>query len=470
MGVALCLALPSACGGAVHPAGSAPNASVLITLLDAGAPRRASVYGHASPTTPFLEEFAQEGTLYTAASAAAPYTLASVASLFTGLSADAHGVLQAGDVLPEDTPTLAETFEAAGYLTFGLSSNAHIHKRFGFDRGFEPFEFHHARVGSTPHHMVPESLWSSLMEQLDRVSAAAEQPFFGYVHLMPPHAPYDPPEAYRRRFAPEESDARLGSMEHLTPLTVGLRRAGSEEAERIALLYDASLAYADAQLAMLEGELLSRRLTENLVWVVLSDHGEAFGEHGLFQHSGRVDEEMLRSLLLWRLPAGARGGPMGPGKRFERPVSTAALGASLLELTGVSALPARGADMRLDSFFDDSETEARVVARTAGPGPTTSLRRGDWKLVHYARSQRFELFDLANDPDELRDLASQEPDRVRSGREELDAYRREQRTRNAGQRVSLTPELREELEALGYSLDRPSSSASTGDAAAKPPR
>lgn len=424
---------------------------MLVTLLDAGAPRRASAYGFERPTTPFLETLAAEGTRFDDASAAAPYTLASVASLFTGLSADAHRVLEAGDTLPEDVPTLAESFQAGGYATFGLSSNAHIHRRFGFDRGFEPFEFHHARLDATPHHQVPERLWASLNAQLDRV-ASEERPFFGYVHLMPPHAPYDPPEVFRKRLAPEAQDALLGSMEHLTPLTVGLRQAETAEAERIARLYDAGFAYADAQLAELEGELLTRGLDDDLVWVVLSDHGEAFGEHGLFQHSGRVDEEMLRSLLLWRLPKAARRGALRGGRTIDTALSTAALGATLLQLVGLEPLPTRTERPRLESFLGclDGSAEQPVVARTAGPGPTTSYREDGWKLVHYARSGRYELFDLGSDPNEQRDRAASEPEVLERLQAALADYRRIERPQGSSRRVTLTPELREELEALGY--------------------
>lgn len=441
----------SACAPQAPTGAPAEGASVLVTLLDAGAPRRASAYGFDRPTTPFLETLASEGTRFDDASAAAPYTLASVASLFTGLSVDAHRVLQAGDTLPTDVPTLAESFEAGGYATFGLSSNAHIHRRFGFDRGFDPFEFHHARLDATPHHQVPDRLWSSLRAQLARV-AAEERPFFGYVHLMPPHAPYDPPEAFRRRLAPEAEDALLGSMEHLTPLTLGLREAEAAEAERIARLYDAGFAYADAQLAELQGELLSRGLDDDLVWVVLSDHGEAFGEHGLFQHSGRVDEEMLRSLLLWRVPKAARRGPLRAGRAVDAPLSTAALGVTLLELVGLEALEPRTDRPRLASFLDrlDGGSGGPVVARTAGPGPTTSYRDGNWKLVHYGRSGRYELFDLDTDPGERRDLAERQADVVEQLQTALAEYRRVERPKGGGRRVTLTPELREELEALGY--------------------
>jgi arylsulfatase len=441
----------ASCSPADSGAAPAEGASVLVTLLDAGAPRRASAYGFDRPTTPFLETLAAAGTSFDDASAAAPYTLASVASLFTGLSADAHRVLQAGDTLPDDVPTLAENFQAGGYATFGLSSNAHIHRRFGFDRGFEPFEFHHARLDATPHHLVPERLWASLNAQLERV-AEDSRPFFGYVHLMPPHAPYDPPEVFRRRLAPEAQDALLGSMEHLTPLTVGLRQAEAAEAERIARLYDAGFAYADAQLAELQSELLTRSLDEDLVWVVLSDHGEAFGEHGLFQHSGRVDEEMLRSLLLWRLPKAARRGALRAGGTVETPLSTAALGATLLELVGLEPLPTRTERPRAESFLEQlAGGDGRpVVARTAGPGPTTSYRDGDWKLVHYAQSGRYKLFDLDADPGERRDLVAREAAVVERLQAALAEYRRVERPQGGGRRVALTPELREELEALGY--------------------
>ena len=422
--------------------------SLFLALIDAASAPHLSVYGCEQDTTPYLRSLADDAVLFEDVSAAAPYTLASVTTILTGLAPDRHRVLIAGDLLPEWMPLLFEDFAATGAHTFAVSTNAHIHPRFGFDRGVESFSWIDPRVGETPYHEVPEEVFDAVAAELSR---EGREPFCAYVHLMPPHAPYDPPPDLRRRYAPDEPDATRGSLEFLAPLTVGARRADDAEREAVVALYRASVAYADRCLERLDRLLEAAGRADEALFVVVSDHGEAFGERGHFQHSALVLETMLRVPLLMRFP-----GRFGAGRRIGAPVSLVDLAPTLRALFGVGeAVSASWLPLLAGDALEANVGET-IVARTAGPGPYTSLRSGTDKLVWSSQAKRWELFDLSDDFFEQRDLSAERPRRLQELQQELAAfwaYNRPSAVQNA--RIALDDDMIARLRAIGY-LHEPS--------------
>jgi arylsulfatase A-like enzyme len=451
VGSAMLVAAPLACSRAPDVAASARGFDLLVTLIDAASARRIASFAGERVTTPFLDSLAASGTRFTAASSSAPYTLASVASLFLGEHVDVHQVIHAGDVLPEDFPALAESFRAAGYRTHGVSSNMHVHERFGFARGFDTFTWHDPRVGEVPHHVVPEDLVAEIEGHLASRDA---RPAFVYAHLMPPHAPYDPPPEFRRLFAPYLEDARAGSVENLLPLSWGGRRVPAAEARAILDLYDASLRYVDGVLARIGARLEREGRLDRTVWVVLSDHGEAFGEHGVWQHSRLVVETMLHVPLVVRAPDGFAGGALS-GRSIDEPVSLVDLAPTFVELFGLSPHAYQSGRSLLPLLRGRRDADRPpVVARTAGPAPYTSIRRGSRKAIYHSGMRTWQLFDLAADPLEQRDLARRDADALESLKRELEDWWARWRPWSVGarQRVELTAEERRLLGAVGYVL------------------
>ncbi|MBI1382538.1 MAG: sulfatase-like hydrolase/transferase [Planctomycetaceae bacterium] len=447
--------LPLACADRTPLVGSARGLDLFVTLIDAAAADRIGAYGAERATTPFLDQLAAAGTRFDEVTAAAPYTLASVASLFTGEHPDVHQVLHAGDVLPGALETLAERFAAAGYRTHGVSSNAHVHSRYGFARGFESFGWHDPMVGRTAHHTVPAEL---IREVEQHLLSDDPRPAFHYVHLMPPHAPYDPPPEFRRLFAPELADGSLGSIDNLTPLTFGSRRAAPAEMQAIVDLYDSSLRYADSVLARF-GALLEREgRLERTLWIVLSDHGEAFGEHGYFQHSRLVVEPMVHVPLVLRAPRGFAGGALA-GRRVAAPISLVDMTPTLVELFGLGGRDSRSAQSLVPLLDGRSVQGGQVtrggppiVTRTAGPAPYTALRQGDRKAIYHAGTRRWQLYDLASDPGEQHDLAGSRPGELAPLRGALEDWWQRWRPHSVGarNRVELTAEEQAHLGAIGY--------------------
>jgi len=434
-----------ACDGGADDGPAAPFAgkNVLVTLFDAWAPGHLQAWGYERSTMPFLEGSASEWVRCADVSAAAPYTLASVASLFTGEPPDVHRVIHAGTALPEGLATWAESFRAANYATHGISTNAHVNEAFGFDRGFEEFVSIKPRVEPGMQHVVPERMLSSIDAFMDE---QRDQPFFAYWHFMPPHAPYAPPAEQRAVFAAHLEDDELGSIENLTPLTVPLREAAPAERQAIVDLYDAGLLYVDTVIEHMHAELSSRGLLEDTIWILLSDHGEAFGEHGVFQHSRTLYQEMVQVPLYVRLPGAARGGEV-----LRTPLALHGLYASLHELVGLPGAGPQSSSWAGLLLGEEAGPAEALVSRTAGPGPLRSIRRGGLKLVHSTQTKSFELYDLEADPGEQRDLAPRRRRAVEGLSEELSqwlaaAEARAQRARQVG----VDPALQRALEAIGY--------------------
>lgn len=452
---ALCALALLGCGGAA--AIERQGNSLLVTLIDSTSALHVSAYGYGRSTTPFLERLSAEGLRFADVSAAAPYTLASVASLFLGEHVDVHGVEWAGDALPTGLELLPEAFREAGYRTFGFSSNLHISARFGFDRGFSRFDFVDPEVGRRPHHEVPAALLEGLAEELRR---EPERPFFGYVHLMPPHAPYDPPPPFATRFG--NVDRGFGSIEFLTPLSRGARVASPAERQAVIDLYDASLAYADSILERIGADLEQTGRAAAVDWIVLSDHGEAFGERQLFQHSSLVLETMLRVPLLWRF-----GDRSLAGRVVETPVSLIDLNPTLRELYRLPGLaPETSVSLAPLLAGRELEREPWILARTASPGPYTSLRRGPWKLTFEAQTKRRRLHQVERDVFELDNRLQQEPQRAAALQAELTRWWARHRPEAAARsRLPLDAATRAQLEAIGY---LPGAGAAGDPAAAAP--
>ena len=468
LGCCLALAPLVGCrdGGDGGDRGPLRGRHLLVTLIDACAIDHLELYGYERNTMPFLSHLAREGIVFEDVTAPAPYTIASVASLLSGEAVDVHGVTEAGRELSPELDLLAERFARIGYRTSGLSANAHIQRNFGFARGFESFHGFWPDIGEE--HRVPHDQLAKAREVLE---AAAEdsRSLFAYWHFLPPHAPYDPPAADRVTFAGHLAGTPLdeaGGLDNLMPLSHGVREPGEAERQAIEDLYDASLRHVDAQLEELHRELERTGLLEDTVWVVLSDHGEAFGQHGLWQHARTVYEEMVRVPMVVRLPEDLRARfPVG---RRSTPVGLTDLVPTLVELFDLPGERPWSSHSLVSVLEADppagSEDRPPIITRTAGPAEHVAIRSGDLKLIHRLTGVdedgrrkgpgTWELYDLSTDPWEQRRLPHGAPahaEDVARLRGELRAFREGARERAREARdVGLDAETERRLEEIGY--------------------
>lgn len=341
-----------ALSGLPAPAAGAPN--VLLIILDTVRASNLSLYGYVRPTTPFLEALGRKGTAFSQAIATAPWTLPSHATMFTGrwphqLSTDWDRPLDRAH------PTLAEVFGSRGYRTAGIMANTgYCSRETGLARGFAHYEDYRITLGQWITNtgllriVVNNFRLRRLVgddEHLNRQSAARirraflrwqqrgpDRPFFAVLNIYDAHGPYLPPAPWDRRFGPGRADRRISPLHRWNWDPAERRDPLSPEVVREEIdAYDGSLAYLDSELGLLFEELERRGVADRTLVIVTADHGEEFGEHGLYDHGNSLYLESVRVPLLIAFP-----GRVPAGRTVERPVSLRDLAATVINLSGVT--------------------------------------------------------------------------------------------------------------------------------------
>ncbi|MCP5058821.1 MAG: sulfatase-like hydrolase/transferase [bacterium] len=429
LGVALASALATVGCNRIEILPADPPASVLLVTIDTLRADHVGAYGAEDVGTPVLDRLASEGVRFANAIAPTPITLPSHASLLTGLYPPSHGVRHNGVYrLGSEATTLAEHFGAAGYSTGAVVGAVVLAGQFGLAQGFDHYD-DHVRGRQSSRSGYPERRAGEVTDRALAWLKDARDPFFLWVHYYDPHASYEPPEDWAKRFPGRP--------------------------------YDGEIAYVDAELGRL---LLGARALghEAPIVAVTSDHGESLGEHGERTHSVLVYDAVLRVPLILSGP-GIPSGSVGEGV-----VSLVDLAPTLAGLAGLPELvDVEGRDLLTEMGSPRPRAEAEgwayaeslVAKLTMGWDGLHTIRTSDYQ---YIQSSRPELFDLRSDPDELRDLLG-----VDASSAALSSGQRrwtedaEQRLASLAEReidrpMSVLDEAtRAQIESLGYALPTP---------------
>jgi len=302
-----------------------------VILLSADALRadHLSCYGYHRDTSPILDELATESLRFTNAYSASSHTREAVPALLTGDYPDTA----VGDDFRLATETVASTLSAAGYATAGFHSNPFISRAYGFDRGFDTFD-DDMQFGSNKLLALAQRALDKLRNRhyarateinersLDWLDSRGDEPLFLWNHYLDTHGPYEPPSGY----ATEYRTSTVSDREAQSLYRRAIRDPESiSEDERALLidLYDAEIRYNDAKLGEMLAALRDRGLLERSLLVFTSDHGDAFGEHGYYEHPRYLHEEITRVPLLVRPPGGV------DGETVSTPVSTLDIAATI---------------------------------------------------------------------------------------------------------------------------------------------
>ena len=401
-----------------------PN--LLFVSLDTVRADRLSVYGYERPTTPFLERFAARAVLFEDCSSVGPYTLPTHASMLSGLLPLRHNVVDSGAdrVNAAAMPWLPQLLARSGWSTAAFTGGGFLSADYGFAAGFDRFGIvdpivhrgsdyaRHRYARDVPPYLEQIEERAQLSHVIDWIEEQREQPWFAFVHTYAAHD-YLPPEADRALFdsAPDDTWGRdwREVQSYLAPDGWPQQGLDPARARRLSDLYDATLRFTDRELGAFLDALDARGLLDETVVVITSDHGEEFGEHGGLRHSTTLYQEMLHVPLLLSAP------DVPGGRRLEQPVSLTDLLPTLLSLLGLPPLPDGAVDGRDLSPLLRGESARLPPPLLVGHVRTlnarrTSLRIGAHKLIRGDEGQvRFpasdwELFELASDPQELREL------------------------------------------------------------------
>jgi arylsulfatase A-like enzyme len=418
--------------------------------------------------TPELDRLAQQGTAFLSTTTPAPATRPATASLFTGAYPGTHGVTNNSGRLSPPTPVLAEILRGAGYQTASIYGNLTIGPKQGFHRGFDSSrDFVVQRKGSK------DALGVELAEQW--LAAEPKSPWLLWLHLMDPHGPYNsaPPETLAQIDTedplPERVLTRAASNFGLGVLPRYQRIPGVRRASAYRRRYRADVRTSDAQLGNLLRALDRLGLADSTLVIVTADHGEALGEHDYyFQHGWFLHEGSVHVPLLFRLP-----GRVLAGVQHEESVSLIDVMPTLLGGLGLERpVTLEGRDLS-GALVNGELEDAPAFAVSVADNQVSSVRVGDWKLIHTPRppppelrggawgpyfqaKEGFALFDLARDPGETKDVSTEEPERFAKLKGLLAEWERTHGVPRGGGRDDtigegdVDPRLREELKALGY--------------------
>jgi arylsulfatase A-like enzyme len=376
---------------------SRPN--VLLIGIDTLRADALGVYRSRQPSlTPSIDRLAGNADVYLHAWSAANSTNPSFSSIQSGLYLKDTGVYDLRTPLPGDRPTLAAELSRSGYDTMAVISAHHLgDHNSGLGRGFDT-------VTTAPDYFAGELSVDLAMDWIaDRAPGAGTRPFFLWLHLFDPHTPNTPPEPYADGLVPAAPAwlAPVASWAEFRPR--GPRAfeepilAGSRD------LYDGEVAYVDRQVGRLLGFLEDHGMLKDSVVVIVADHGENEGEHGLlFRHIGLWDTTTHVPLIV-RWPGAAP-----PGRRLASMVQSIDLFPALLKVAGVVPPPSDGRDLRdLTSpgrsgrreVFAEAANHAGAMVRT--PAYQYIVSNG----IERAVPSGAYLYDLAADPAETVNLA-----------------------------------------------------------------
>ena len=404
------------------------------------------VNGYPLPTTPSIDALAAEGVNFTAAFSHSTWTKPSIATLMTSLYPSQHGLQRVGvtvgekfrvEVLVKRLVTLAERFQAAGYATAGVVNQIHLKPHFGFAQGFD---FYRAARG-----MSAFRINRNFFNWMDAREAEDDRPFFGYVHYLDVHWPYN------RRLETTERLFGDWAIPREPPMGAGMAEewmadsTDPSELEALVARYDMEVSFADHAIGELIHHLEQRGQWEDTVLVVTSDHGEGFLEHGRLQHGYEPYEEVIRIPLVIRLPEAMRT----EVRTVEAPVGLIDLMPTLLDLAGLDPEPqALGESVR--PFMFGAPAGPRVVFLETLE--MFAARSSDAKLFR-GEDGALEYFDLVTDRGETRPRPPPCDGPCRRLAVELRSFRDlmiRARESNPKGKAYMTDEEIESLRALGY--------------------
>lgn len=454
--------LAVACSSRDRSAAEPARPDILLVTLDTLRADHCSAYGYERPTTPRMEEIARDGVRFATAYAPMPTTLPSHATLFTGLLPRTLGLLKNGVPLAHPAATLAETLSAQGYRTAGFVSSFVLDRSFGLARGFATYDDRFARGECKTDNESWEGFqldgafcrrgaltraraesWLEANGYLPdaaggaRASSGTPPPYFLWIHLFDPHDPYLPPPAEAGLLPPQS--------------------AQPSDLERQIAAYDGEIRYTDAQVGKLLDRLAAAGRLDTTLVIIVSDHGEGLMDHGWMHHGALLYEEAVRIPLLVRWPE-----RLPRGRVIEEPVQLADVVPTVHDLLGlpppahaVEGVSLRGAlegtatlDPQRPIFVQrriyDRELELGLQLR----GEKFGVRMGPWKYIAARTDKSYELYDLATDPGELRDVFRKRRGEAAPLADALRAWT--SRPVTAPSPAAVSDEAARRLEALGY--------------------
>ncbi len=469
---------------AIAPSRSAPSLgsaqpNVLLLSIDTMRFDRFGATGDPHTRTPHLDRLARGSVHFPVCVAPSPWTLPSLGTLLTGVHPGEHLLLQELTALADSAPSLPEICREAGWSTGAVVSNPWLATG-SLERGFDTFDVAERIecLAETSPTRLSRTVTKALLRSR-RLDAGASisrrglawiaqranepRPWFAWLHYFDPHLPNWPEPPLDRLDGPPPR--HVSASTQVEEIRANAFEGGEAGRREIARLYDAEVVATDRAMGTVLRALEDAALLERTLVVVTADHGEELWDHGGYGHGHSMLDEVVRVPLFLRVGRDARVDPRSARLVDVAPTLIGTLGlappSSARRFAGIDLL-ARSPDAAEHSVTD-ADT-AYGEATLYGP-ERKFLRTSRWKIVVEIPDSTSatkgatlagltQLYDLASDPGERRDVAATLPGIADSARVRLEEWARRvgaARTATAGSLPDgLDPAVREKLEALGY--------------------
>jgi arylsulfatase A-like enzyme len=384
-----------------------PN--VFLISIDTLRADHLGCYGYGRNTSPNIDKFAKEGVLFENAFSQFPQTVPSHASILTGMYPNTHRAkiyydpytarMTSAIKLDAKFITLAEILKDNGYATWGfVQHNVGLDSNLGFSQGFDSY-YTISGNATKLNHKVYENINKNIKS-------------FFFIHYFDVHSdfeklPYDAPFPYSKMFTQNYKGNFRGGEEgvwanaYLLKLDIESKNIlNAEDIQYIRDLYDQGIAYVDNEIGNLFDFLRREGLFDNSVIILLSDHGEAFREHGLFFHNG-LYEETIHIPLIVKFPHS-----FFRGKRINSLVESIDVLPSVLQLLNIPIPKEIQGNEFLSVIAKNRNGKDYIFCGEDRYG--IAIRTKNKKII-YRKGYPIEAYDLNSDPKEQYNLCKTTP-------------------------------------------------------------
>lgn len=404
-------------------AGENSQYNVVLIVGDAVRPDLLSCYG-GDASTPNLEWLKKNGVIFNRAYSAAPWTSPSAVSIMTGNNATSYRTEPFREtvkvLVPDDEELLLEVLQQNGYLNrYNIENwNARIHNNLQGAEALNPdirqanlslsLEEIERQTGITQKEGA-DSTYSFLDFLL---SVDVEQPFFAMKWFMDPHAPYNPSRQFRDRII--LNGRHISDIDQYVNLSTSSVLLNKDKRQGVLNkeLYKASIESLDERIGFILRALRERKLLDKTFVIFISDHGELFGEHGLWEHGGfgrncTFYEELVRVPLL------ISGPTLPKGKVVYSAVSLIDLMPTIKQILGLNYPDGMQGKSLMGLINQDSHSERDLYFSNIVPNEQLdALIKNYYKLIVF-KNGSYVLYDLSEDPGEKKDISRTKPNIVK---------------------------------------------------------
>ena len=455
--------LVAGCGG---EGSDRPN--IILLTIDTLRSDRLGYAGYEKAVTPALDSLAASGAVFERCYSVSPTTLASHTAILTGRYPRSLNVSRNGSVVPSSALTMSEILREEGYTTIAFVSSYALDPEFGLLQGFDRYDACRTEVEdeNTQDYRRGADTVASALDWLENRDGARE-PFFFWLHLFDPHSPYDPPPPLDELFDPGYSGTFTGSMDDLISIWLEEKTPGESDLNHIRALYDAEVAYTDQVLSKFFHAVRERSLEEKSLVIVVADHGESLEPRGeIFNHGKHLYDSVIKVPLVL---SGEFSDKFKIPENISIPytVRTIDILPTVLDILGME----RRTGLSGESFYsllNREQAKERIVfaeatkpysAETPGCGDLNENKskmalQGRWKYIRTPYTGAEELYNLVEDPGELKNLLETGDALTTTIADSLSELLEGWRVSSAGvgepEGEGPDPEVEERLRSLGY--------------------